>query len=126
MRAPGFRMPNANYRNGAVLENAAMHALSENGYFAVRSAGSKGAVDVVALKQGEILLVQCKLDGVISPDDRLRLWLAAGQVRGIPLIARWHKPSPRARREVRFLRMASSEQTPKAFEPWTPDHGMAS
>jgi Holliday junction resolvase len=49
-----------NYERGRELEYDAMAVLRANGYYAIRSAGSKGAVDVCAIKRGQVLFVQCK------------------------------------------------------------------
>jgi Holliday junction resolvase len=55
------------YRKGYSLENAVVHDLTERGYFCIRSAGSKGKVDVVAFPQvfssvlmPAILFIQCR------------------------------------------------------------------
>jgi len=59
-------MSSANYRRGADLERAAKHYLEDNGYYVIKSAGSKGIADLVGIKPGEILYVQCKLDGYLG------------------------------------------------------------
>lgn len=47
-----------NYDKGARLEYKARDALSERGYTVIRSAGSHGAADLVALKADDVVLVQ--------------------------------------------------------------------
>jgi Holliday junction resolvase len=57
----------------------------------IRSAGSKGLVDVVAwMENGETWFVQCKLTGKISKADRNDLRDVAAIVGAVPIIA--HKP----------------------------------
>ena len=62
------------YRNGADLERAVKHHLEDNGYLLViKSGGSKGKVDVIGLKRGETVIVQCKRSGTaVRPADRVR------------------------------------------------------
>jgi hypothetical protein len=115
------------YRLGADLELAAKHLLEANGYFVVKSAGSKGKADLVALKRGEILLVQCKLDGYAAPAERAALRGMVLALSGIPglkvtaLLGRWHKEG-RAARAVAFTELVS--MGPAGNIPWTPDYTM--
>lgn len=114
MGSPAESEAVTNYRNGAELERAAKHLLEDNGYFVVKAGGSKGAADLVALKPGEILLVQCKTDGYLRPGERLALVELAADLAAIPLTGEWHKEG-RAAREVRF-RFAGG-----CREVWSPD-----
>ena len=61
------------YARGADFERRVKKDLEVHGYLAVRSAGSHGAVDIMAVGPDSILLIQCKLKGVISPADRAEL-----------------------------------------------------
>lgn len=77
-----------NYARGADFERKVQAHLESEGYVTVRSAGSKGAVDVVALKQGETLLVQVKRSNPrLSPADRSTLLRLAHLVGGVPVVA---------------------------------------
>lgn len=64
-----------NYSRGADFERKVMEDLIVNHGFdqCVRSAGSHGAVDVLAFKLGEHWAVQCKINGRISPAERKKL-----------------------------------------------------
>jgi Holliday junction resolvase len=48
------------YRQGRSFEYATMRKLRQVGYFCMRSFGSKGANDILAVKNGTALFVQCK------------------------------------------------------------------
>lgn len=109
------------YDGGADLERAAKKLLEDNGYYVIRSAGSKGAVDLVALKPGEVLLVQCKTDGYVTPAERIVLRKLALSVVATALVACWYKPG-RAARVVAFGELTS--MGPAGHRPWTPDHGL--
>ena len=120
-------MSGANYRRGADLERAAKHYLEDNGYYVIKSAGSKGIADLVAIKglQGiqasETLYVQCKTDGYLLPDERVRFRQAALKSGAVPVVARWVKEG-RAAREIGFRELTS--MGPAGNRDWTPDHAM--
>lgn len=59
-----------NYANGAKAERLAMSDLRRAGWECVRSAGSHGAVDVVAWNDTAARLIQVKKDAYISRDER--------------------------------------------------------
>jgi len=118
-------MSGANYRRGADLERAAKHHLEDNGYYVIKSAGSKGVADLVAIKPGETLLVQCKRpkDGYLLPAERVALRQLALRLGAVPLAGYWYKQGRAARkpafRELTFMGPAGNRD-------WTPDHGMQS
>jgi Holliday junction resolvase len=62
-----------NYDNGRRFEWAVRDHLIADGYDVFRSAGSKTKVDMTAVKTGQLLFVQCKRDGKISPAERAKL-----------------------------------------------------
>ena len=54
-------MPNANYRKGVRFERQRQRAWEMKGYTVLRTAGSKGAFDLVAIKHNApVELIQCK------------------------------------------------------------------
>ena len=55
------RIPKVHYITGWEAEQQARKTQTEKGYYVVRSAGSKGLIDLVALKENETLLVQVKV-----------------------------------------------------------------
>lgn len=109
------------YEAGYRLECAARDDLRANGYEVIRSASSKGAVDLVAFKRGEILFVQCKTGGVIGPRERAELRRVAGIAGAVPISAAWHKDG-RAARTIAYTRWATS--APDGARRWTPDHAL--
>ncbi len=50
---------NPHYIRGRALEYDVIHDYKNRGWWACRMAGSHSEVDVIALKQGEIHLIQC-------------------------------------------------------------------
>lgn len=58
------------YKNGRAFEYRVKHYLEENGYWVIRSAGSKGEADLIAFKFGETLFIQVKgNDAPLSPGE---------------------------------------------------------
>ena len=49
-----------NYRNGARIEYKAKAELEKDGYYVIRSAGSHGVFDLVAIGFGKLRLIQLK------------------------------------------------------------------
>ena len=111
------------YRNGADLERAVKHHLEDNGYLLViKSGGSKGKVDVIGLKRGETVIVQCKRSGTaVRPADRVALWFLAADLGVIPLLASWAKEG-NAARTIAYTELIS--MGPAGNRPWTPDHAL--
>lgn len=84
---------------GARAENAVADELGLYGYDVVRSAGSKGAGDLWAIHDGELLLVQVKLVSPgkrsytqLTPDERRELLRMARRVGpwAVPVVAQRH------------------------------------
>lgn len=63
----------SNYTKGARLERCVRKELEAQGYIVIRSAGSKGVVDLVAFDARLIRLIQVKAHGAARPADLLNL-----------------------------------------------------
>lgn len=79
----------SHYGTGRAFEWKTRDDLTANGYDVIRAAGSKGSskVDLIALKPGQLLFVQCKRSGTLPPDEWDRLVEVAAWVTAIPLLA---------------------------------------
>lgn len=112
------------YSDGRRLEYATQAKAEADGYWTMRSPGSKGLVDVIAIKPGEILFIQCKKSRPIGPEERANLRDLAARLGAIPLEARWVKDG-RAARQVRFWHvLPDSENGRPARAGWTADYAM--
>lgn len=60
------------YYKGRTFEYEVKHHLEEMGYFVVRAARS-AFPDLVAVRQGRPLLVECKYNGYLSWNEKIRL-----------------------------------------------------
>ncbi|MEV4861502.1 restriction endonuclease [Streptomyces ossamyceticus] len=89
MSAPAVepRPKRSNYARGRDLEHRVRTHLREQGYEVLRTAGSKSKVDLVAIKTGQILFVQCKRSGALPPAEWNALWDLALMVGAIPVLA---------------------------------------
>lgn len=101
-----------NYTTGTRLEYRAMELLGRRGWFVVRSAGSHGAADVVALSptDGHSILVQCKT-GRLKHDEWNRLREIAARYRSTPVIAAWNE----TRRKVVWL-VITADHVPNSHD----------
>ena len=106
------------YNDGRRFEYKVRDALREDGYEVLRSAGSKTKIDLVAMKPGQIIFVQCKLNGLCSPAERSKLRDLAQMVGALPIVAYSHKEG-RAAATVRYRLLTGDG--PKAFCPWYSD-----
>jgi Holliday junction resolvase len=76
------------YSRGYAFELKVWKDLQKGGRFIVRSGGSRGPVDLVAVAPGPIvLLVQCKRDGRLSIEDRRDLYNLAMAFNCTPILA---------------------------------------
>ena len=105
-------MTGRNYRNGAQLERDAKNQLEADGYWCIKSGGSKGVVDVLAMKPGQLLMVQAKKNGVCPPAERAALLELASTFEAIPLVAFRD-------RGVKYRRLIGPG--PKDWVPWEAD-----
>ena len=107
------------YRNGRANEYRIRDDLERYSYECVRAAGSKGKADLIAMRPGEVLLVQVKASNPqLSPAERVDLLAMASRSGAAPLVA--YKPS---RRPVVYRVLLGPG--PKEWEPWTPTPTLA-
>jgi Holliday junction resolvase len=62
-----------NYHRGVEREHYIKKKLEKQGYFVIRSAGSHSPVDLVALKKGEIRLIQSKKSKYVRPAEKKKI-----------------------------------------------------
>lgn len=84
--APTIRRPN-HYRRGTAFERRVRADLEANGYRLIRSAGSKGKIDLLAGKPGQRLAVQCKITGLLSTAEWNLLIEWAACFDAVPVLA---------------------------------------
>jgi len=75
------------YKRGRVFEYRVRDYLKGLGYFVMRSPASRSPVDLVAIAQGQILFVQCKLSDQLCPAEWNELFDLAESTGAIPVLA---------------------------------------
>jgi len=75
------------YAKGRRFEWSVKDLLEARGWIVVRAARSK-PVDLVAMKDGRILLIECKYDSSISKDRKRLLLELAGRAGARPILAK--------------------------------------
>lgn len=78
------------YSDGVRVEHAVIHALTADGWECTRAASSKGVADVIAIGDGQVLLVNVKRSRPPGPGERAALLRVAdrlGKTVAIPLVA---------------------------------------
>lgn len=97
---------------GAGRENRVRKQLERDGYWVVRSAASKGAADLLAIKTGEILVVQVKSGELwrVGPAEWDELWELCRRIGGVPVVVQcqdrkpdlwWRVTGPKTGRKVK-------------------------
>ncbi len=123
VRISGLQVPgtaahvmSSGYEDGRRVEWAVIHDLQANGYETTRAASSKGAADVIAIKAGQVLLVNVKRTTPPGPAERAELLRIAAMLPGvcIPLVAL--RP---LREPLRYRRLIGSR--PQDWIAWAPD-----
>jgi Holliday junction resolvase len=76
------------YETGRRFEYVTRDLMVSEGYWVTRAAGSKTKVDLICIKSGQIVLLQCKTDGKISPAERVSLLNLAALIDcAVPVLA---------------------------------------
>lgn len=103
------------YSDGVRVEHAVIHDLTRNGYACTRAASSKGVADVIAIKPGQVLLVNVKRSTMPGPGERRELLnITEGDPYLLAIVA--IKP-PRHLISYRLLHGPG----PRDWVEWTPD-----
>ncbi len=74
-------------RKGLNFERKVKRILENQGYFVVRSAGSKGVADLVALSKTKKLLISCREKGNFTKTEKSLLLRKALEVNGQAVLA---------------------------------------
>lgn len=75
------------YKRGRQFEYEVRRLLIDKGFIVMVSPGSKTSADLVALKRGVAWLIQCKLNGGISKDEKAGLLEMSERILATPIYA---------------------------------------
>lgn len=76
-----------NYQRGASFERRVKALLEGEGFAVVRSAGSHSPADLVAMRGGELAIIQCKRDGRLVPSEWNEFVEFCVKAGGVPILA---------------------------------------
>lgn len=102
------------YRRGVRFEHTTLYDLRANGYYAQRTPGSRGVADVIAVKHGQVLLVQCKISGSLAPEPWNALYDAARACGAVPVMAEKDAPG-----SLRYWRLERRKDGHGGRQPMT-------
>lgn len=110
-----------NYRRGADFERRVIADMSAHGYVSVRAAGSHTVADVYSFRFGEIVLIQCKRDGRLDPDEWNALYDHCERAGAVPVMA---KAGPGGR-GISYCRLVGRKggRGRQPLVPWAPQEG---
>lgn len=109
------------YRFGRQFEYRVRDALREIGYFVLRSPKSRSPIDLVAIRRGAVLFVQCKRDGALGVSDWNALLDLAVSVGAVPLLAE----TTATRGQIAYWRLLERKDGTKRAQPrgaFLPEH----
>lgn len=106
------------YRLGRYVEYRVRDSLRKLGYFVLRSPRSKGPVDLVALKRGVVILLQCKRSMVMGVAEWNAIYRIAESIGAIAVVA--GTPTGKGTVYQRLLGEKDGSKRRQPMEPFTP------
>lgn len=108
------------YKIGRQFEYRVRDQLQGAGYFAMRSPGSRTPIDLIAVRPGVVLFIQCKRGGTLPPGEWNALYDIAVSCGAAPILA--SMPGQRGAQYERLIDRkigTSSQRQPKApYDPF--------
>lgn len=101
------------YRRGRAFEYRVKASLSGAGYFVLRSPASRSPLDLVAIKPGVVLFVQCKTSGALPPSEWNAVYDLAKGTGAVPLLACRH-----GRKSLRCYRLMDRKDGSRRRQPF--------
>lgn len=123
-------MANRNRQRGDYFERRTRDALEDCGWLVVRSAGSLGPADLVALASGyPPYLISCKLHGRLTPAEQMTLIATAITAGALPVLASRIRPGwaaldrvhPMGRERLDELHFPPRKPRPRTGRPAEPE-----
>lgn len=108
------------YRLGRSFEYRVRDYLRARGFFVLRSPASKSPIDLVAIRPGEVLLIQCKRGGGLAPGEWNELYDLASSCGATPVLA----GTPTGRGLVCYRltgRKDGARTSRQPYEPYEPE-----
>ena len=109
-------------RKGQEFERLTVADLETDWPYVTRASNSKGIADVVAIRPGEVLFVECKTNGILGVEQWNLLYHGAIAAGGTPLCAMpVDRRKNRGADRIRYMRLlAPKDGTRGVRQPWEP------
>lgn len=107
------------YQRGSAFERRVKAHLEKLGYVVCRSPKSRGPYDLIAVGKTVVMLIQCKIGGVLRPAEWNVLYAMAIGVNAVPMLV------DRDKRKLRFWQMLERKNGQKR-QPRSPFHVLPS
>ena len=78
---------NKSYKRGYAFENSLKKKLEAKGFYVIRSAGSKGVFDLIAIRNGKVYGIQCKIGDYIHERELIQITDTAKRFGIYPVVA---------------------------------------
>ncbi|MFP5204071.1 MAG: hypothetical protein ACLGSH_01805 [Acidobacteriota bacterium] len=104
------------YRLGRAFEYRARDALKAAGYFVLRSPASRSPIDLLAIKPGVVLMIQCKRSAALPVGEWNALYDLAISTGAVPLLA--SMPLSRGIAFSRLIDRKDGSKKRQPLEPW--------
>lgn len=101
------------YRLGRQFEYRIRDYLKKLGFFVLRSPASKSPIDLVAIRKGLVLFVQCKTSGTLPPKEWNALLDLSESVGAVPVLAEREKV-----RGILFHKLKGRKDGSKRAQPY--------
>ena len=101
------------YRSGRQFEYRCRDDLKKYGFFVMRSPASRSPIDLLAIKSGLVLMVQCKRSGALPPSEWNELFDLAASVSAHAVLA----DIPPGQRGCRYFLMTGRKDGSKRSQP---------
>ena len=95
-------MPNKNYRKGYVFELECLKDLRKQGWIVSRSAGSHSVYDLIAVKEGLIRGIQCKLGKYLKLEEKVKMKLNWCKHKILPIVATREKTEGQRKQKIKY------------------------
>ena len=109
------------YRIGRQFEYRVRDHLKSLGYFALRSPASRSPIDLVAIRMGVVLLIQCKRGGALPPKEWNALLDIATGCGAVSILAT--SPTGRGVTYHRLLGQKDGSKRLQPYEAFNPEYG---
>lgn len=107
------------YRLGRALEYRSRDHLRKLGYFVLRSPASQSPLDLVAIRKGEVVFIQCKRSGHLSPKEWNEFFTLSLSVGALPLLAEMH-PRGHGVQYHKLLALKDGSKSRQPYEEFVP------